>query len=231
MSIDEVQVQDEYGIQGGESIHFSEIENLRTPLLEILKQIKPAIDSRRYGMLVSDDTGGRIPTIILGRTINRYYFKHGQRAVPSIFIQGSRNMKHLPDMLNAFQSRSRALSSVQPDQRALLVTEHIGQGINLKHFTTIFNSLKLPYDVAAIEASVSERKYQIEECLAQESHLFAGDSDFKAHFIDFKYTGVNPEKYTGIKFITDPEVRKYARVALQDARLVSNQLLEEIERI
>lgn len=227
MSIDEVQIQDEYGIQGGESIHFSEIENLRRPLLEILTQIKPSIDSRLYGMLVSDDTGGRIPTIILGRTINKYYFKRGQRAIPHIFVQGSRNMKHLPDMLDAFHSRGRALSSIQPDQRALLITEHIGQGINLKHFTTIFNSLKLPYDVAAIEASVSEKRYQLEECLAQESHLFAGDTEFKANFIDFKYTGVNPEKYTGTKFIADPEVRKYARVALRDARVVSDQLLKD----
>lgn len=209
-----------------EKIYFNEIANLKIPLLEIVSQIKGNINSKKYGLLVSDNTGGYIPTLILGRMINMYYDQTGEKPIPSIFIQGSRNQVHLSDMYHSLESNTRALSRVGPEQKALLVTEHIGMGVNLKNFTTIFNSLQIPFDVAAVEASCSERRYQLEKCLPDDSNLFPGDSEIKADFIDFPYSGLNQEKYGGDKFIQDKLIREKARLALKDVRTVSNQLLE-----
>jgi len=207
---------------------FERVRQLQIPLSEIINQIKPNIKKREYGLLVSDDRGGRIPTLILGRTINKFYAQTGQDSIPSVFVQGSRNYLHLPDMLEEFESRQHILDSLKEPKRALLVTEHIGLGTTLRQFGTMFHSLNLPFDVASLESSVSQSSYQNEEVLPLSSYLFTGDSKLGVNFIDFPYTGLVEEKYTNQKFVEDPVLRQNSRLALYVAKEVSENLLEEL---
>lgn len=52
--------------------HFREIAEIEPAIISLVKQLKEKIESGEYDTLISDDVGGRIPTLVLRKIIKEH---------------------------------------------------------------------------------------------------------------------------------------------------------------
>ncbi|KKS44227.1 MAG: hypothetical protein UV05_C0009G0006 [candidate division CPR1 bacterium GW2011_GWA2_42_17] len=124
-SLEKIQPQSE---ASKEKYNFPEIEALREDMVSLCRKMKVAIDERRYTILVSDEVGGRIPTLILRKIIKKI---HPEKELRTIFV-ASGQKSDLPDYdsdrdKEDYKKMVKYLS-VDPDDYVLLVTQFIYTG-------------------------------------------------------------------------------------------------------
>ena len=71
--------------------HFAEIAGIEPAVISLAKQLKEEIDRGSYDTLISDDVGGRIPTLILRKILkarnpdnklSTFFVASGQKYIP-----------------------------------------------------------------------------------------------------------------------------------------------------
>jgi hypothetical protein len=89
----------------------------------LIDQLRIPIVNDRYGVVVGDDTSGRVPALLIAKTINIYAKRHGRPRVPTLFIEGIRDAND-EDQIKAFRKLKRAIRGVDRSKRALVVTDN-----------------------------------------------------------------------------------------------------------
>ncbi len=173
--------------------NFPEIANLKEGMVSLVKKLQENIDAEKYGVLVSDDVGGRIPTLILRRIIkdrnpkakiDTYFIASGKSYFPEY---GSKNYKKLVDYIEDLTKKN---------SNALLVTQYMHSGGTAAKLAQALKDAHVDHiDVAAMES--------LGASLARDTYISSADNiytgDFYGPHIKFdersnKLTGVAKTK-------------------------------------
>lgn len=129
--------------------HFEEIAEIEPAMTSLVEQMKEKIENGEYDTLISDDVGGRIPTLILRRIMKDI---NPNKKVDTYFIAGG---KYLPiDNQEKYQQLLDHLKRIASKTRkALVVTQFVYTG---KTIINLADALKEAgaknFDVAIAEA-------------------------------------------------------------------------------
>lgn len=154
----------------GHTIKESVME-LEEPLRDLLVQLKPHFDQEVYGLLVGEDTSGRIPFFLLSRVVNTVNHRQGRSPVPGFLIQESHDKEGIdPEKLNSLRRKmnryENVLKRVPDEKRALVITDHIRTGLSLDRLGKVLQERDISYDVATI-TSLFPRDYYSSSILAK----------------------------------------------------------------
>src|SRR3989338_1248379 len=112
-----------------EKFNFPEIESIKEDMVSLCLQMKEAIDEGRYSILVSDEVGGRIPTLILRKIIKQI---HPEKELRTLFVASGQGSK-LPDYRSTKEyNKLREYLSVTVNDYVLLVTQFIYSGATVQ---------------------------------------------------------------------------------------------------
>lgn len=139
----------------------------------ILRQLKPLVNRQAYSLVIGDDTSGRLPALIIGKTINAHYQSLGIDKLPIVFVAGG-NMMTKEGIEDQMSARFRAYPQLDRTKRLLLVTDHVSSGVTVGRFEGAFIkwSEGVRFDVAALTTDNYRDYYALE--------LFRGSKFFVA---------------------------------------------------
>jgi hypothetical protein len=215
---------------GDERITIPEIAFLEVPMQRILTQMKPAVERHQYGVMIVDDTSGRLPGLVLLEVFNDVYLKKHEPPMYPVFVQGSRYESDVPRMQSRLQEQSRQLDKLEPNQRALLVTEYVETGRTLERFEDVLLGAGIPYDIATVRSQHEPLYLKSDNIIAETTEYYLGSLGPHRRNLPLPHgkpqlTGlINGIKYPDNRFITDPEFRSSARQALRQSMVLADRL-------
>ncbi len=196
-------------------------QRLETPELAgsmaaLLDQLREHVRNDEYGFIVGDDTSGRVPALILAKAINAYRTEHGLRKLPVVFIEGTKR-PHTQEQIDSFAARTRLLEHVPAGKRALIVTERVGGGQNVRSIMERINDLGYASDVATLGGAHNKQMAQFVErgYWRQGTRGFSADGNAELVLDRNDLSGLKPQK----KFDPHPVIKgKGNRQALREVR-------------
>ena len=218
MSVEKPTIQKSSESEGG---LLPEVAELEEPIKKIIEKIKDRIEGGEYGLIIGDDAGGRIPTLILGGFIQKISENEARQKPSLIFIPGKQALKGglegRPLLKKIFERRGLLkLREVQErelndhlikygatkDKKILIVTDTVKSGHSLKTLTTLLRSLGYNYEIATIGIEPSPiNKNSFREALGG-ADIFSGAYYSKEKKEDRHTPRIysqEGEKYTGVR--------------------------------
>jgi adenine/guanine phosphoribosyltransferase-like PRPP-binding protein len=176
-----------------ERYNFPEIEHLRPGLLNICQKMKADIETNKWDILVSDETGGRIPTLVIWNLIKKF---HPANPPKPFFI--SSGLSYRPTTAEeSFDEYEYYKKITSGAKSVLLVTQYIRTGETIKGMVgslEMADIKKENIDVAAV-VTIDDDK-NLERVLGhEEGKIFAGTSE--ARISDSVVEGFYP-RFTGV---------------------------------
>lgn len=175
-----------------ESFHFEEIAELEPAFVSLVERLKEKIERAEYDSLISDEIGGRIPTLVLRKIIKKRrpdarpgtYFISGGRYLPG--SSGS-EQKAVNEEAEKYSELAQHMHDITRDtRRALIVTQIISKGGTVSKLTQLLKEAGVhDVDVAALRQSSPSR------AKISENNLYTGGGS--RHAIDerhFDFFGV-----------------------------------------
>lgn len=151
----------------------AEIAELEKPIENIIEQLRPAIERGEYGLIISDDTSGRVPERIIEGVIKGVYDRLDHQRPTALFIAGSGAHKYdfelTPGQIKSKQEQIRKTVKkyinacdrvAQPHRRALIVTETIDSGLSLAPLAGSLQAEDIEYDFASVALVGADAKRQ-----------------------------------------------------------------------
>ncbi len=130
-----------------------EVDAIQNGMSRVLKQIWPAVEAGEFGVIVGDDTSGRIPALILSKVVNTWNREHGRPRIPVVFVPGTNKEEYRDALQQAFDKRRHLLRNVDRSSRALIVTEGITSGHSIASIGNLLQEEGFSWDVAALDGS------------------------------------------------------------------------------
>ncbi len=130
-----------------------EVDAIQKGMANVLKQIWPAVEAGEFGVIVGDDTSGRIPALILSKAVNTWNRDHGLPRIPVVFVPGTNKEEYQDALRQAFSKRLHLLKKVDRSTRALIVTEGITSGHSIASIGNLLKEAGFSWDVAALDGS------------------------------------------------------------------------------
>lgn len=217
--------------------HFEEIAELEKPMMSLAEQLKEAIDKGEYDTLISDDAGGRIPTLIMREIMATRMRKAHPEFTPdqereslkTYFAAGGRAQN--PDALKKFFKSIKS----EVKNKALLITEYMDTGESILKLGKVLDKAKLPFDVLAscTLSSKSNLIYYAEE-FYKNHQLYVGEQGKfpKLYLVNHRLGGI--EKVEGSK---EPHphilpklfgIEEDIKQAREDVKLMAKRILEKV---
>lgn len=206
-----------------ENIHFPEIRKLVDPLTHITREIVQS--KRQYGMVLGDDTSGRIPTLIVGKVLNELNKNQGQSSIPVRFV--------VPNIISPheqFELMSVLNNLRKPPERVLIVTETIMYGGHVGALYQYLLDRKIRADTAIVSlpGHIANRDSSYDE--QSQTHRFVpmrnyyGDIELLRNRQDM--TGLSRHTVKDKRVIKrDAKISESVRLARTDVETVSQIIL------
>ena len=154
-----------------EKYNFPEIEAIREDMLSLCQKMREAIDQGRYTILVSDEVGGRIPTLILRKIIKKI---HPEKELRTLFV-ASGQKSDLPDYTQKEEyAKLKKYLSVNEQDYILLVTQFIYSGHTMQKLASALRDAGLGLQGLDIAATTS---FHISEEDLQRGVISSSDVD------------------------------------------------------
>lgn len=117
--------------------------------------IKLERDLPSYDTILSDDTGGRLPSLFLRKIIDRVRSKNKLELVKTYFLATGRHglIKKDEAVKNFLASKKKEIG------KALVVTEYIESGDSIVKIMKLLEELGINFDVACVSAKYGEEGY------------------------------------------------------------------------
>ena len=132
-----------------EKYNFPEIESFKDGLFEICEKMKGDIEANKWTKLLSDETGGRIPTLVIWNLIKHF---HPDSAPKPFFL--SSGLTYKPNTpADVFKELDFLKKITNPEDKCLLVTQFIRTGKTMKsmmHELDMVGIRKENIDIAAV---------------------------------------------------------------------------------
>ena len=114
--------------------HFEEIAEIEPAIISLVNQLKEKIESGEYDTLISDDVGGRIPTLILRKIIKEH---NPDQKLQTFFVASGKTYLPTPTDKEKYGQLQEYLRKVaDKTKKALIVTQFVFTGktlIRLSH--------------------------------------------------------------------------------------------------
>ncbi len=143
-----------------EEIKDDSIGQLRNPLKNIIGELSAGIDSGEYGLIIGEDTSGRISTLILNDVLGTLYKEKGYDEPKTVFVTGSGGSGGQLDgiglevkMANLAMYIKDVLSKqtdTEKFKKVLISTETIQKGYSLLPLVQVLRELGLDFDIVSI---------------------------------------------------------------------------------
>lgn len=201
------------------------IAELQHPIMDVLRQLREPLCEQKYGFILADDRSGRLPALILRKVINTLYYEH-QTPLPLIFVKGRKYVEDLQCMKDEFTRAFRIIKAQTPKRRALMVTEHIHDGLTIRNFKRVLDSNNMEFDICALTIHLKEKDYRQLGYIPKNSKLFFYPDSREAPRICSmdELTGIgkgrNNEQVV-IKRDRNPDIRRLINQARADANNLS----------
>ncbi len=163
---------------------FEKTETMVADLARLLLELEKDLVS--YDTIISDDSSGRLPSLLLRKLIDGKRKAAGLPLVKTFFIaSGRHDFELLKDKLAEFIKQHQ-----QDSSKFLLVTEHIGSGKSIEAVVKLFEELNLDFDLAAI--SLADRRQMLKGAAkSYPNHLrYGGLNDSGYYFYGHLGSGV-----------------------------------------
>ncbi|MFA6295992.1 MAG: hypothetical protein WC663_01430 [Patescibacteria group bacterium] len=202
--------------------HFEDLAKIEVAMTSLSSQLKEKIDNQEYDTLISDEVGGRIPTLVLRKIIKTvnpyqdlktYFLASGQLYFPR---QGQMNYYELQKKLQIIAGKTK---------RTLLVTQFVFHGTTIKKMVTALKDSGIEnLDVAAVESTGFEYQDKIKEVLGPNNQYVVGEVGGRSnlHEKHERFAGVRKTK----KYSTFP--KKANDVFQEEGREISEEEFNEI---
>jgi len=192
---------------------FKEIAEIEPGTTSIIEQLKDKIDKGEYDTLLSDDVGGRIPTLVLrkilktrrpDKKLETFFIASGQTYIPRKSEQ-EEDYEELQDHLKKIAKKST---------HALLVTQFIHAGSTIMNLSRALKDAGLKnFDVAAVDiAFEDEARKKIEPGLG-ENKLYTGG----------QYHGAIHEKHEHLSGVRKVGKGKYSPYPHKAVNVISDE--------
>lgn len=207
------------------------LEEIQPQLASLLEQLAPGIRADRYGVIVGDDTSGRVPALILREAINRYRTSKGLPKLPVVFVpgRGGRNSWSSGPYHHRMEQSGSRIAEAAAGKAVLLVTDYIATGETLIFFLDSFHRMGLPVHCAALSSSPyeHERSPSLVRTLANTDAIFVGSVRPRLD-IDGNHgvSGVRKELFirSGEGVVREPGSRHMAYAARMHASAMARNL-------
>lgn len=203
------------------------VAELESPLRNALRQAAPRLRDGTYGLIIGDDTSGRVPAVIVHDVVRRLHEQRHHDAPPLVFLPGGggRNSCELQARAVVDQGSER-LRRLSGGRRALLVTDTVQTGSSVAFFAKALADHGIAMDVLAV--AVFPQAQALLDTLPDVS-VYAGSTERRAWAIDGAHhiSGVN-------KFFTptvrrDMHSREHVIAARREAHRVAGSLSEQLQ--
>ena len=185
----------------------ADLDQSIAPLARALNQL----ELEQYGMLVGEDTSGRIPTLIVRHAINGLRQRRGERKIPTFFVQTTDFIHSDEERIGeeaAWETRAAALGSV--GGRALVVTDYIDKGYHIRNLIKRLSNLHIPADVVAVQSGFTEMELRNLQMIPAITRVVMGHRGWSEHplFCGGGMSGLNREKFASPMVCRDPVSRR-----------------------
>ena len=137
--------------------HFSEISQLEVPMILALEKAKKKIRRGAYDVLLSDDVGARVPTLVINKLLKKYTAE-GERP-PTFFLSAGRSLT-TKDETGAHREEVKKFiaENIKPKikKRALVITEYVETGDSIRALAKILEEEGVSFDVMVLVSNKEE---------------------------------------------------------------------------
>ena len=120
--------------------------------------MRKGIKERRWDFIIGDDASGRIPALVIWKTIRKIYEQENKKRkscpLPLIFVAGGRPTEKRKELIKKRLEKLIKQGEIRPNQRVLIVTEFIKTGQSLVSLLQALEELGIQYDIAALKGSL-----------------------------------------------------------------------------
>ncbi|MEK7574618.1 MAG: hypothetical protein AAB511_00085 [Patescibacteria group bacterium] len=158
-----------------EKYNFPETEGLRTGLLNICRKMKTDIETNKWDILVSDETGGRIPTLVIWNLIKKF---HPNNPPAPFFI--SSGLTYKPVEIDDIWAQIDHYKKITKDaEKALIITQFIRTAKTIKGMIFDLKATGIPTENIGVASVVSYRNdNELGGKLSMKrDNVFAGESE------------------------------------------------------
>ncbi len=128
-----------------------ELRAIQRGLDRLTAKLLPAIEAGEFGIVIGDDTTGRLPARFIHAFINNWNAAHGRPKIPLVFIQGTSSKAQQTQLQQQLERRAHLLDKRLPDRRALVVTEGITSGGSIARLGQELTARDIAFDVAVLD--------------------------------------------------------------------------------
>jgi hypothetical protein len=131
-----------------------QLDEVEPRIRSLLEQIRPHVINDDYGVIVADDTSGRVPALIIRAAINKHRAARGLPKLALLFVPGHggrQRHRNMPFESGMTRIEDRLIHDAG-SKPVLLITDFIGTGDTVRHFVEKFRSLGLGVHCAALSS-------------------------------------------------------------------------------
>ena len=156
--------------------HFEEIAEIEPAMTSLVSKLKENIESGKYDTLVSDDIGGRIPTLVLRKIIKEISPK---KDFGTFFIAGGRYFPDQADKAKYSKFLDHLKHIARDSKSALLITQYVFRGGTIRGLRRELLDVGLKnVDVAVVGSlPAKEEIYNYVDKALDTEHLFVGSRE------------------------------------------------------
>jgi hypothetical protein len=141
--------KEELSFNSLEKIKDEEIKALYQPIENVIQKIKNNIENREYGLVIGEDTSGRIPALVFYKILKSVYKKEGQLSPNILYMSGIRwyDPKSDRDKEKEYINHLKQHAGIE-NKKVLVVTEYIKYGYSILPIIQALKALNIQYDIA-----------------------------------------------------------------------------------
>lgn len=183
-----------------------EIGALEADATRLVEKLKIKIDQGFYTLLVSDETGGRLPTLLIRSIIKK---RHPDSNLQTLFLNGGKMLQALiddekPDEEASFVDYIQMVT--EEHQNALVITQVMHSGSSLAILASMLKQSGCDHvDAATLRAGFSEMIYDSDKKRFGDGEIFIGKEFDYTHEFDERNAG-----FSGVVKVKDSVVHPHS---------------------
>lgn len=150
----------------------------------LVGEMKPHIEAGRWGVILGDDRGGRLPALAMREILARAT-KEGDGPPDTFFVAAGKSRKG-EEYEENLRQRIADLKELIGDKRVLVVTDHIDRGETVRRLAELLKENGIDFDVMSLSKRRSgilhgsgefEETVDLEQILPKDSKVFIGNEN------------------------------------------------------
>ena len=159
--------------ESASEFHFREIAEIEPAMVSLVNQLKEKIESGEYDTLISDDVGGRIPTLVLRKIIKEL---NPDQKIETYFIASGKTYLPTPADKEKYGQLQERLEKVTAEtKKALVVTQFIFTGKTLIRLALALKEAGVEnFDIATVDAMPHFEQESVLRGVLGDNNLYVG---------------------------------------------------------